>query len=450
MHLVLLSGGSGKRLWPLSNEARSKQFLRLLPGQDGNKESMVQRVYRQIREAGISSPIIITTSEVQISSIRSQLGEEVEIVAEPDRRDTFPAIALAAYYLKYKKMCDRDEVVIVLPVDPYTEIGYFETLSQMGEAVEKGDSDLVLMGIQPTYPSEKYGYILFDKSDNTNQFQVSRFVEKPNVKQASDLIEYGAVWNAGVFAFKLGYLLDVVQKNGKFDSYEQICEHYQDLPKISFDYQVVEKASSITMIPYQGVWKDLGTWNTLVEEIKENQGLVITGEETENTQAINELDIPLLVLGAKDMVIAASPDGILVANKHKSSYMKPYVEKFEKRPMYEERSWGTYKVLDYNTYEDKIKSLTKHLHITKEQSISYQFHRYRNEIWTIISGTGIVMIDGKKRDVSRGDVIYIPANIKHSVKAVTDLHIIQVQIGTELSENDIERLPFDWEKCEIV
>ena len=184
MHLVLLSGGSGKRLWPLSNEARSKQFLRLLPSDDGRKESMVQRVYRQIRKAGIDAPIIVTTSEIQVSPIRSQLGDDVEVVAEPVRRDTYPAIVLAAYYLKYKKQCDRDEIVIVLPVDPYAELGYFEALNKMGRNVEKGISDLVLMGIQPTYPSEKYGYILPGGFASEDSRFVSRFVKSlPNPRR---------------------------------------------------------------------------------------------------------------------------------------------------------------------------------------------------------------------------------------------------------------------------
>lgn len=443
MHLVLLSGGSGKRLWPLSNEARSKQFLRLLP-HNGGTESMVQRVYRQIREAGVDAPVVITTSETQISPIRSQLGEKVEIVAEPERRDTFPAIALASYYLRDEKKCDRDEVVIVLPVDPYAELGYFETLLKMERAVQEGQSDLVLMGIEPTYPSEKYGYILPRAAADKQCRPVARFIEKPSEEKAAALIKEGAVWNGGVFAFQLGYLLDVVEKCGTFQSYEDMHQRYHDLPKNSFDYEVVEKATSISMISYQGVWKDLGTWNTLAEVLKEDQGDVTTGEGTENTQVINELDVPVLVLGAKDMVVAASPDGILVADKHKSSFMKPYVEKFQNRPMYEERLWGSYKVIDYNVHEDQMKSLTKHLHINPGKQISYQIHRYRDEIWTIVSGTGILLLDGHQRNVQRGDVAYITAGMKHAIRAVTDLQLIEVQIGTDLIEQDIERLSFDW------
>jgi mannose-1-phosphate guanylyltransferase len=200
------------------------------------------------------------------------------------------------------------------------------------------------------------------------------------------------------------------------------------------------------MIPFKGIWKDLGTWNTLAEELGSDQGLVIKGEGTANTQIINELDIPMLVLGAKNMVIAASPDGILVTGKNESSFMKPYVEKFQYRPMFEERRWGTYKVLNYTTYGDENKSLTKHLFICKGKNISYQTHTYRDEIWTIVDGEGILILEDEARKVSRGDVISIEAGMKHAIKAITDLTIVEVQIGSELAEQDIKRYEYEWKE----
>ena len=200
------------------------------------------------------------------------------------------------------------------------------------------------------------------------------------------------------------------------------------------------------MIEYVGNWKDLGTWNTLTEEMEEMySGKTITGEECENTHIINELAIPIVALGTKDLVIAASYDGILVSDKHKSSYLRPYVEQIEERPMYEERRWGEYRVLDYTQYEDKSKSLTKHLMIEKEKCISYQLHRYRDEIWTIVDGEGKLLIDGEVKTVKRGDVAYIVAGQKHALYATKDLHFIEVQIGKELVEDDIERFEWNWE-----
>ena len=157
MQLILLSGGSGKRLWPLSNDARSKQFLHLLKGPDGRLESMIQRVGRQIRESGLDAELTFATNAVQRDSIINQLGEGLGIVTEPERRDTFPAIALACGYLAKEKKCPDSETVVVMPCDVYTESGYFRTIASMASAVEQDAADIVLMGIEPDCPSEKFG-----------------------------------------------------------------------------------------------------------------------------------------------------------------------------------------------------------------------------------------------------------------------------------------------------
>lgn len=444
MNIVLLSGGSGKRLWPLSNNARSKQFLKLLTDDDGKKESMVQRVFRQIRRMDTNVHITIATGDAQIDSIRSQLGNEVNVVTEPERRDTFPAIMLAASYLYYEKKCGLDEPVVIMPVDPYTEQGYFETIKRMEQAVKDNAADIVLMGITPTYPSEKYGYILPKGTICGAYAAVERFIEKPKLSEASELLSKGALWNGGVFALRLGYLIRKIEAEYGPISFQALRERYHDFKKTSFDYEVVEKADSVAVVPFQGLWKDMGTWNTLSEEIDADTGGVIRGEGTENTQIINELNIPVVALGAKNMVIAASPDGILVSGKNESSYMKPYVDILEQRPMFEERRWGSYKVIDYITYSDGRKSLTKHLEIEAGKKLSYQSHEKRDEIWTIVEGTGILLLDGHTRNVKRGDVAYITAGMKHALSAVTDLHMIEVQIGLELEEEDIIHYAMDW------
>ena len=264
---------------------------------------------------------------------------------------------------------------------------------------------------------------------------------------AETLIKEGAYWNAGVFAVSVEYVLNEAKKEISDISYESVLTQYDKLENISFDYKIVEKAKHIAMVEYKGDWKDLGTWNTLTEEMDEIcSGKIIVGEECENTHIINELAIPIVALGTKDLVIAASPDGILVSDKHKSSYLKPYVESLEARPMYEERRWGEYRVLDYTQYEDKTKSLTKHLMIEQGKCISYQKHLYRDEIWTVVDGTGRLLLDGEIKKVQRGDVTYIKAGQKHALYADSDLHFIEVQIGKELIEDDIERFEWNWEE----
>ena len=353
MNVILLSGGSGKRLWPLSNDVRSKQFLKIFRKADGTKESMAQRMYRMIREVDPEATITIATSENQIPQIRAQLGEDVGISVEPTRRDTFPAIALAAAYLASQGV-GRDDPVVVCPVDPYVETGYYQCLKELSdEAGKPGAANLTLMGIEPTYPSEKYGYII--PTSKEHLAPVSEFKEKPD---------------------------------------EAVTGH-------------------------------------------------AVADGCENTHVVNELGIPMIALGVNDAVIAATPDGILVTSKARSPELKSFVG--ESRPMYERRDWGEYRVLDYKVHKDEKNSLTKELVIAPDQHISYQRHKHRTEVWTFTEGEGDLILEGKVIRVRRGDVAVIKAGMKHAIKAIDgELHIIEVQIGDELTEEDIERIDWDW------
>ena len=461
MQLILLSGGSGKRLWPLSNNARSKQFLPLLEREDGSMESMVQRVVRQARLANLTNEITLATNASQQDIIANQLGDTVNLVTEPERRDTFPAIALAASYLKLAKQCDDNEVVVIMPCDPYTELGYFETIGKMVEGVKNNVADLVLMGIQPTYPSEKYGYVIPETSETlkpSETFQkVARFTEKPSVEVAETFLKQGAYWNGGVFAFRLGYMMNIVRKympigndndddNGNLIcDFESVRNRYSEFPKISFDYEVAEKAESVAVVPFNGEWKDLGTWNTLTDELhKPVIGNAVMGAHCENTHVINELQNPIFVDGLKDIVVAACPDGILVCSKEHSEEIKKSVENLTPRPMYEERRWGTYRVLDDSYYADGRHSLTKSITLKEGKNISYQIHHHRSETWTFVQGEGIFVLDGQEQRVKAGDTVVIPVEHWHAIKALTELTFIEVQSGNPLIEEDIERTEWMW------
>lgn len=443
MQIILLCGGSGKRLWPLSNGTRSKQFLKLLPTEAGGTESMVQRVVRQIRESEIEGDITVATSATQSDALINQLGKDVELVTEPTRRDTFPAIALATSYLSRQKGISAEEPIVVMPCDPYTDSNYFKTIMKMVEAVERDVADLVLMGIEPNGPSTKFGYIV-PKADNRQYVQ--RFTEKPTEEIAAQLIESGAYWNGGVFAFKLGYLNAIVSKYTSHEDFESIRNNYTDFPKISFDYEVAEKAESVAVIPFDGLWKDLGTWDALANELTQSTIGNARAEHTENTTAINELNIPMVCYGTKDLIVAASPDGILVADKSESDKIKSTVDKIVSRPMYEERRWGKYSVLDNHEYNDGFSSLTKTLTLNPGCSISYQRHSHRAEVWTFVDGEGLIVLDGETRTVGRGNVINISKGQMHALKAITALTFIEVQLGDHLIEEDIERFPWDWQK----
>lgn len=430
MNIILLSGGSGKRLWPLSNDVRSKQFIKIFKREDGTYESMVQRMYHSIKQIDCEANITIATSKSQISSIHNQLGEDVGISIEPCRKDTFPAIALATAYLHDVQGVSLEETVVVCPVDPYVESDYFQALKQLGDLARDGDANLTLMGIEPTQPSEKFGYII--PADKAQVSKVSCFKEKPSVEVAQEYIAKGALWNGGVFAYKLGYVLNKAHELIDFSDYDDLYEKYESLEKISFDYAVVEKESKINVMRFAGAWKDLGTWNTLTDAMDESViGNAVISQECQNVHVINELDIPILCMGVENMVVAAGPDGILVSDKEKSAQIKSYVEKFVGEIMYAEKSWGTYQVLDVNNASMTIKVTLK-----AGQQMNYHSHENRDEIWNVVSGKGQTIVDGMRQMVNAGDVITIQAGCKHTIIAETELQMIEVQLGNDISVQD--------------
>ncbi|MBB6735120.1 sugar phosphate nucleotidyltransferase [Cohnella zeiphila] len=449
MKIVLLSGGSGKRLWPLSNDSRSKQFLKVLKDPSGQPESMVQRVWRQLGEAGLQDRAYVATGKSQVELIYGQLGSDVQLIDEPERRDTFPAIALAATYLYAMEGVGLNETVVVMPVDPYVDGDFFRQLAQLEEALDTSGADMALIGVQPTYPSEKYGYIVPKRADGSGRsfLEVREFREKPGREEAEEMIREGALWNCGVFAFKLDLLVNLLMAYELPIHYEEMRKRYGSLPAISFDYEVVERANRIAAVRYEGEWKDLGTWNTLTEEIKTpviGKGMV--SEHTANAHVINELEVPIAVLGLSDVIVAASPDGILVADKSLSPLVKDMLKHSEQRPMYEERRWGRYRVLDYAVYPDGREVLTKRIFIAAGKNLSYQYHSLRDEVWTVVAGRGTVVLDGRMRTLTAGDVLLVPKECRHSVRAESDLEIVEVQTGTMLVEEDIVRLELQWDE----
>lgn len=440
MNIILLSGGSGKRLWPLSNDIRSKQFIKIFKkpsasmtadsrnGAAGDGyESMLQRIYRQLLTADPGAAVTIAAPKSQVSAIHNQLGENVGISVEPCRRDTFAAIALAAAYLHDVQGIDRPEAVAVIPVDPYVEDGYFTCVQELYRAAEEGKGNLALMGIEPTYPSGKYGYIIPDTDGGYC------FTEKPDEETARRYIAAGALWNGGVFACKLSYVLSKARQLLGTDSYEALFSSYSSLRKISFDYAVVEQENSLSVITYKGTWKDLGTWNTLTETMEDfTVGDAVLSDSCDGTHVLNELGIPILVMGCKDLVISASAEGILVSDKHESSYIKPYVEAIDRQVMFAEKSWGSYRVLDAGEGYMTVK-----VTLNPGHRMNYHSHSCRDEVWTVIKGSGRTIVDGMEQPVKQGDVVTMEAGCRHTVIAgEVGLQMVEVQLGAEISVSD--------------
>ena len=422
MNVILLSGGSGKRLWPLSNDVRSKQFIRMLKGTDGY-ESMVQRVYHQLKKDDPDGSIVIATSKTQVSAIHNHLGGDVDICIEPERRNTYPAIMLATSYMREHKNLKDEDVVIVCPVDPYVDDDYFLKLKELSRVAEGGKYNITLMGVTPTEPSEKFGYIIPETKENVSK--VKYFKEKPSKEVAEEYIKEGGFWNCGVFAFKVGYLL-------KDETYNELYNNYSELKKTSFDYEVVEKEDNIGILRFAGTWKDIGTWNALTEVMAEPTiGNVTLDDSTENTYIINELNMPLLCMGGKDLVIAASSDGILISDKDKSPHIKEYAEKIATQAMFAEKSWGSFTIIDAGK-----DSLTIKIKLLPGHELKYHSHDRRDEVWTVLRGEGEVTLDSLHFTVKPGDTVKLPRGTKHTIKALSELEVIEVQIGKKISIED--------------
>ncbi|MGG1518918.1 sugar phosphate nucleotidyltransferase [Paenibacillus oryzisoli] len=428
MKVILLSGGSGSRLWPLSNDSRAKQFLKVLEDEQAEKESMVQRVFRQLMKVARREDIIVATSSSQVEMLHTQLGLDIPIIIEPERRDTLPAIALACSYLHSVIKMNEDEVVSIVSVDTFAQDHFYERVLELESLVKESDAEMALLGIKPTYPSSKYGYLI--PKAHHRYLEVDHFTEKPSETAAEDLIKLGSYWNSGVFAFPLKLMIDWLRNNNLPTTYKELLQNFASLPKNSFDYEVVEHLRRIVALTYDGYWKDLGTWNTLTEEMSRhvigNGGL---SSDCHNTHIINELDLPVKVLGISNAVVAVSADGILVTDKPASSRMKEMLtEGLFARPMYEERQWGWYRVLDY-TKQNDTEIVTRRIHVEAGKSLSYNDPHFRSATWTIISGEGQFTQDRISSRVGQGDMLQIPVNSNPSVHAETDLDFIEIRMG---------------------
>ena len=439
MYIVLLSGGSGKRLWPLSNDRYSKQYIKLMNhdnAEGGEKCSMLQRVFGQLKNVDLSENTIVCASDAQVELIESQLDGMAEVAVEPMRRDTFPAVMLSCAYLLSKKGAKEEDVVAFLPVDPYTTKEFFLRIKKLGEYIEKTEDTIGLLGGVPTYPSTKYGYIVPEQGD-AELLKVEGFREKPDEATAEKLVADGALWNCGVFCFKLSMAKQWVEKYGVTTDYDEMVADYEKLPKKSFDYEVLEHWDKISAIKYDDIWKDLGTWNTLTEEMRENSIGNVTWDGTcENSHAINVLGIPMVVMGAKNLVIAASHDGILVADKHQSSYIKDCLSSIRDESKYEERRWGTIKTIDQDE-DDGIRSTTKRIKVVKGKTTPYHMHQKHTETITVLSGMGKLILEGTEVDLMAGTTVSIAAGKAHAIRAIgSDLRCIEVCLG-DAAEDEV-------------
>ena len=449
MYYVLLSGGSGKRLWPLSGEARPKQYLKLVNKENNSMDScsMLQRVWEQLQEAGMAKNTVITACQGQKEMIYSQI-RPTGIVEEPEARDTFPAVLLSCAYLYSELGAGREEYVAFLPVDPYTEQKYFQSIQRLEEVIKRTGAEVGLLGVVPKYPASKYGYIL-PGDEKDNYLEVKGFVEKPREEKAEELLNQKALWNCGVFCVKIGDMLKKIVEYQVNPDFENVYEEYHKFPKISFDYEVLQKADKLVAVKFEGFWKDLGTWDAMAEQMNtDTKGNVVMDQTCMDTQVVNELEIPVTVMGAKNMIVVASRDGILVADKNQVEQVKDITKEIDYKSKYEERRWGTLETL-HESENNGVLTLTRKIKIYEGMNSSYHYHTERDEIWTVLGGMGELILEGNKIALEAGKAICIRKNQRHAIKAFSDFEYIEMHVGRSVGNEDINRITFRWDGIEL-
>lgn len=411
MNIVLLSGGSGSRLWPVSTEDCPKQFLSFFD----DKRSMLEKTYQYVGK--VSSDIFIATQQKFKKKIEEQLDDKVNFIIEPKKIGTFGAILNAGVYLKYERNLSDDDFVSIIPIDHDVDSKFYELLLDAQKLLISKKKDICLIGIKPNYPSTQFGYIL-----KKNGF-VEKFCEKPNEEKAKNFIEQKALWNSGLVVFRLKHIIDLSKKYINYDTYDEFLNKYDTLPNNSFDKEFLEKEKNICLLETDLSWNDLGTWEVLSKKISK--------EDQYNTNIINFEDKEIKNKGIKDSIIVNSKNGLLLLNKNSD---KLYW-----------RDWGYYKVIDY--YKNKGNEIkVKMLSVESGNNLSYQYHNFRCEEWFVLSGSGNVILDKEIIEINAGDKISVLKKQLHTIRALEDLCIIEIQYGKKVDENDIVRIEKDWDK----
>ncbi|GGH15812.1 sugar phosphate nucleotidyltransferase [Paenibacillus segetis] len=435
MHIVFLCGGSGTRLWPLSNEIRSKLFLEILPSPHGERESMIGRVYRQLTASGLQESAIFVTSQEQSHLIARYAGSQPPLIIEPFRRGTFAATALTAAYLIAHKMAELDDIICITPADMFVGEDYFSRFKLLPKILKAAKADLALLGTKPTTPSVQYGYIVPDLNKGKTSleyFNVSSFLEKPDVGRAKVLMGQKALWNCGVFAFPLQIILSYMEKINLPTDYEELLSIYENLPIRSFDNEVAERITNSIVLPYTGEWSDLGSWASLTEQL--DVKVIGRGEisgESSNTHLVNELPYSIHVIDVPDIIVAASLEGVLISKKSSANKIKELRSDITISPKYNETSWGSYQVIDCSQDEQNSNINTSKMTVLPHHHIAPQIQHGSHKVWTILTGTGEMVLDNNLYHVRSGDVYTIPVGSQYSLTAIDKLELMEVQFGSQ-------------------
>ncbi|MGV3487364.1 MAG: sugar phosphate nucleotidyltransferase [Tuberibacillus sp.] len=404
----------------MTNPLRSKPVIKLLINEKGEPESMLQRVCRQLDAMGWLSHTIIVTCQSQAEEIKNQICDHIPLVIEPMQKGTFPSVALASAFLRSKLGAAMDEVIAVLPVDAMVDSAFYFALENIPRFLKESGANLALLGSRPENPSPQFGYIVPMTDGHPNYHPVCSFVEKPNSIRAHELLQQNALWNCGVFVLSLRFILEVLHQKGWPTDFDALIDVYFKLPETSFDVEVTEKTSQSIVIPFNGQWNDLGSWEAVTDHLHMTllgKGSIST--DSINTHVVNELPLPVHVIGIPNAIIAASPNGILVADKKKASAIKQIINDDNSKHVVEK--WGSDKVL-----RDGYKSQARLLQMKAGFSKVIQINPFKQEIWTVISGTGEGIQNDRIFQLNPGDAIKLHSGETITVTAFQPLEMIRV------------------------
>ncbi|WP_426357579.1 mannose-1-phosphate guanylyltransferase/mannose-6-phosphate isomerase [Pseudocolwellia sp. HL-MZ19] len=468
---VIMAGGSGTRLWPLSRSNYPKQFLALGCGND-HSQTMLQQTISRLNGLGNAPCMLICNEEhrfIAAEQVRTLGAEHGGIFLEPVGRNTAPAIALAAIHALETAKDGEDPVLLVLAADHViSDEAAFQTSVKQAYEHAKNDK-LVTFGIVANSPETGYGYIKRGSAVSDDAFLVSSFVEKPNLETAKGYVDSGEYyWNSGMFMFKASQYVDVLKKynpaiydacvkamqvqNQDMDFVRVDKNAFMQCPDDSIDYAVMEPLcaennSDVVVVPMDAGWNDVGGFAALLEVSKQDEnGNAFTGDvesvDTHNTLVISE-DKLVTTVGVKDLVVINTKDAVLVAHKDEAQHVKTIVNKLKEngrsepvvhREVY--RPWGKYDSVD-NGERFQVKRIT----VKPGAKLSVQMHHHRAEHWVVVSGTAIVQKGEEEIFLTENESVYLPVGVVHALNnpGVIDLELIEVQVGSYLGEDDIVR-----------
>lgn len=454
MYGIILAGGSGSRLWPLSRELYPKQLLNL-----NSDKSLLQSTFERLKNCMPQENILSITNTKHTSNVRMQLSaisQNPTVLSEPVAKNTAPAIVLAAKYVMQKS--ESDPIIIVVPSDHLIKNNekFLSTVKKGEQLAQEGY--IVTFGIKPDYPETGYGYINTAEKAGDG-FKVKEFVEKPDCETAKKYLHEGTYfWNSGIFMFKASTLLsetvkhapDIAKVSEEFDftkSNEIPFINFDKMPSISIDYAIMEKSDKIALVKLESDWNDLGSWQSIYDvSNKDEQGNVFVGhvlDKDSKNSFIYASSKLVATIGLEDTVIVETEDAILACKKDRTQDVKQIYETLKKqndnthlvhKTVY--RPWGFYTVIAQGEG-----FLTKIIHVNTGQKLSVQSHNFRSEHWVVLSGTAKVVLEGKELILSAGHSVDIPLKAIHSLQNPyeNDLEIIEVQKGDPLIEEDIIR-----------